>query len=108
MILRKTKRYTQQRLADKLGISHQAISQWERGDTMPDIATLPELARLLGTTTDSILSAGDEGFEGFDEIINRVNLVRQKKRNHIKDKEVSEFLHSVLDKINAMLADYED
>ena len=108
MILRKANGYTQRALADKLGISHQAVSQWECGETMPDIAILPELARLLGTTTDSILSASSEGFEGFDEIINKINLVKHKKRNITKDQEVSEYLNSVLKRINEMIADYEE
>lgn len=107
MILRKTKGFTQKSLAEKLGISHQAISQWEKGETMPDIATLPMLAGLLGTTVDAILSAKSDDFEGFDEIINRVNLVKQKKRNAAKDKAVSEFLNDVLEKVNEMIADYD-
>ena len=107
MILRKSKHYTQQDLADKLGISRQAVSLWERGDTMPDIASLPDLARLLGTTTDAILSAGEDGFEGFDEIINRVNLVKAKSRNIPKDKEVYEFLDAVLKQINEMIDNYD-
>lgn len=108
MILRKTKRYTQQKLAEKLGISHQAISLWERGETMPDISILPALAKILGTTTDKILSANSDDFTGFDEIIDRVNLVKHKKRNVIKDEEIKEYLSSVLLKLNEMVADYDD
>ena len=38
--LRKEKDMTQGQLADELNISHQAVSKWERGDSLPDIGTL--------------------------------------------------------------------
>ena len=41
--LRKEQNLTQVELADKLGITYQAVSNWERGDTMPDISKLAEL-----------------------------------------------------------------
>lgn len=56
--LRKEKGITQMELADKLGISFQAVSNWERGNTMPDISKLPELAEILGVTIEELL--GDE------------------------------------------------
>lgn len=46
---------TQLQLADTLGISFQAVSNWERGQSMPDISKLPELAELFGTTIDELL-----------------------------------------------------
>ncbi|MCL2099736.1 MAG: helix-turn-helix domain-containing protein [Oscillospiraceae bacterium] len=108
MILRKAKKYTQQKLADKLGVSHQAVSLWERGATMPDIAILPALAELLGTTTDKILSASSDDFTGFDEIIDRVNLIKQKKRSVTKDEEVKEYLSSVIQKLNELVSSYDE
>lgn len=53
--LRKAKNMTQMELADKMGISFQAVSNWERGNSMPDISKLPELAQLFGVTVDEIL-----------------------------------------------------
>ena len=108
MILRKAKKYTQRKLADKLGVSHQAVSLWERGATMPDIAILPALAELLGTTTDKILSASSDDFTGFDEIIDRVNLIKQKKRSVTKDEEVKEYLSSVIQKLNELVSSYDE
>ena len=108
MILRKTKKYTQQKLADRLGVSHQAVSNWERGEAMPDITLLPELAKLLGTTTDKILSANNEDFMGFDEIIESVNLIKKKRRRTNKDAEIKEYLNSVLEKLNQLIINYDD
>ena len=53
--LRKKKGMTQMELADALGISYQAVSNWERGNTMPDISKLPELAEIFGVSIEEIL-----------------------------------------------------
>ena len=53
--LRKAHNMTQFELADALGISFQAVSNWERGASMPDISKLPELAEIFGVTIDEIL-----------------------------------------------------
>ena len=49
---------TQVALAQILGVTHQAVSQWECGDTMPDIMTLPKLASALGVTMDGLFGIG--------------------------------------------------
>ena len=53
--LRKQKKLTQEELAEKLGITAQAISKWENGHTLPETALLPLLAQLFDCTIDSIL-----------------------------------------------------
>jgi len=55
--LRKKNDLTQMELADKLLISYQAVSNWERGLTMPDISKLPELAEIFGVSVDEILNS---------------------------------------------------
>ena len=70
--LRKQNHLSQKELAEKLGVSFQAVSKWETGENLPDVSILLELADVLNTTTDKILSAG--------------NLVlRKTKRIHISD-----------------------
>ena len=56
--LRKEKGLTQNDLGDRLGVSFQAVSKWERGETLPDTAILLDLANALGTSVDFILSGG--------------------------------------------------
>lgn len=54
-VLRRANGYTQQEVADKLGISNRTLSGWERGAALPDILLLPALAELYGVTVDEIL-----------------------------------------------------
>lgn len=44
---RTRKNMTQMALADEMGVSYQAVSNWERGNSMPDISKLPELCKIL-------------------------------------------------------------
>ncbi len=46
---------TQDQLAEQLGVTAQAVSKWENDQSCPDIATLPRLAEIFGTTTDALL-----------------------------------------------------
>lgn len=52
---RKEQNFTQLELADALGVSYQAVSNWERGQSMPDIEKLPELANFLHLSLDDLL-----------------------------------------------------
>lgn len=56
--LRKAKGLTQNQLGERLNISFQAVSKWERGEALPDISILVDLANILETTTDHILNGG--------------------------------------------------
>ncbi|MBR6558609.1 MAG: helix-turn-helix transcriptional regulator [Clostridia bacterium] len=53
--LRKKKDFTQEKLADMLGITYKAVSKWECGMTVPDISMIVPLARLLSVSTDELL-----------------------------------------------------
>jgi len=52
---RKDRSLTQEALARELGITAQAISKWENGESMPDISILPDLSRALGVSLDTLL-----------------------------------------------------
>ena len=52
---RKEQSLTQENLAERLGISSQAVSKWENDLSCPDISILPQLAEALGVTTDELL-----------------------------------------------------
>ena len=55
--LRKAAGITQSELADRLNVSFQAVSNWERGQSRPDIANLMELASLFDVSVDRILGS---------------------------------------------------
>lgn len=55
--LRKEKNVSQEKLADYLNISFQAVSKWETGNACPDISLLPDIARFFGITVDELLQA---------------------------------------------------
>ena len=56
--LRKANGYTQQEVAEKIGVSNKTLSSWETDKTCPDLTLIPVLADLYGVTSDEILRAG--------------------------------------------------
>ncbi len=58
--LRKNNNLSQEALAEKLGISRQAVSKWERAEASPDTDNLILLARLYGVSLDELLKTEDE------------------------------------------------
>lgn len=76
--LRKEKGMTQEELAEKLGVSPQAISKWENGQSCPDISLLPRLAVIFGVTTDLLLT-------GEQETTPPVQMLPPEKRKDIND-----------------------
>lgn len=63
--LRKRKGWTQEQLANKLGISPQAVSKWENGIGLPDVMLFPMLSEALGVSTDELFGNGKpDGYEG--------------------------------------------
>ena len=76
--LRKAKGMKQEELAQKLGISGQAVSKWENDQTLPDISMLPRLVEIFGVTTDYLLT-------GQQEEAPPVRLVPEEERKDMKD-----------------------
>ncbi|MDO4797164.1 MAG: helix-turn-helix domain-containing protein [Coriobacteriales bacterium] len=61
--LRVERGWSQEQMAERLGVSRQAITKWETGAGAPDIENLAAIARLFGVSTDSLLF-GDKVAEG--------------------------------------------
>lgn len=58
--LRKTKGISQEELADKIGVSRQAVSKWESEQSMPDIDKVIIMSDYFGVTTDYIIKGIEE------------------------------------------------
>ena len=55
IILRNIHGYSQEEIAEKIGISRQAYAKWENGSTIPDIEKCKRLSDLYGVTIDSLI-----------------------------------------------------
>lgn len=58
-LLRKKMGLSQEELANKIGVSRQAVSKWESGQSMPDLDKIIALSDLFGVSTDYILKGTD-------------------------------------------------
>jgi len=72
--LRREKGYSQEELAESLGLSRQAVSKWERAESSPDTGNLIALAKLYKVTLDELLRTeadieDDVKFESQDRIV---------------------------------------
>ena len=63
--LRQKKHYTQEQVAEKLGVSIQSVSRWECGTTYPDIMLLPELARLYDVLVDDLYRDKQAAYDNY-------------------------------------------
>ena len=78
-MLRRQKGLKQDELADKLGVSPQAVSKWENDQTCPDISLLPRLADILGVSVDELLSGKK------NELAETAKVLPPEERKDIKD-----------------------
>ena len=72
---RKKKGYTQEQLAEKLGVTNKTISRWENGHYMPDLSLLEPLSKELDITLNELLAG---------EKIIKENVVEYSEQNLIK------------------------
>ena len=57
--IRKQKEISQEELAEKVGVSRQAVSKWENGTAQPEMANVAKLCEILGVTPNELL-----GYDG--------------------------------------------
>src|SRR5437870_8660931 len=55
--LRRAKDWTQLELAERLSVTHQAVSRWETGESFPDVVVLYGIAQLFGVRVDELLGS---------------------------------------------------
>jgi len=87
-VARKSNNMTQMELADKLNVSFQSVSNWERGISMPDIAKLPDISSLINLSIDELLGK-DTG--AINAVISN-NWDEFSKEQNIKGEEVADII----------------
>ena len=78
---RKEKNMTQEEMASYLGVTAPAVNKWENGNACPDIMLLAPIARLLGISTDTLLSYREELTK--QEIANISNEIGKRDRKSV-------------------------
>ena len=69
--LRMERGWTQEELGERVGVSAQAVSKWETGQSLPDISQVPLLAKAFGVTTDLLFGLGEEPEPDFPQFDSR-------------------------------------
>lgn len=65
MRFRIAKNYTQEQVAEVLGVSAQTVSRWECNITLPDVAMLPDIARLYCVTIDDFYQETSVAYDNY-------------------------------------------
>ena len=71
---------TQIELAEILNYSDKAVSKWERGESVPDISVLKQIADIFGVTVDYLITAGHDEIPWEED--EKKRLIAKKKRAH--------------------------
>ena len=61
VVLRKMHGYTQETIAEKCGVSRQAIAKWETGASLPDMYKLVDIAKLFDVSIDDLVCGNHLG-----------------------------------------------
>ena len=98
-LLRREKNLTQQQLAEHLGVTSRAVSQWECNRTVPDISLIPPLCHVFGVSSDVLLGidvekaseeiekilSEDDKLDRLGKRTDRISLLREANRRFPRD-----------------------
>ena len=84
---RKKNNLTQMQLAEKLNITDRAVSKWENGKAMPDVATIPALCDILGVTINDLFTGEVVSVENYNKKMEN-NLMEMAQELERKNKTV--------------------
>ena len=78
-ILRRTHGYTQETIAEKCGVSRQAIAKWEAGTSLPDMYKLVDIAKLFDVSIDDLVCGNCfSGLDALPAIMDEMKAIRSK------------------------------
>jgi len=103
--LRKTHNLTQEALGEAVGVSAQAVSKWEKGDSLPDISVIPDICKVFSISADILI--GNEGnmtskmymdkaLEVCDGIFAKINLLQETMGKIITPNNCEEYVNDGL------------
>lgn len=99
--LRKAKKMSQEKLAEKMNVSRQSVSKWETGDAYPEMNNLLELCKIFHCRINDLVNDSILDIDSLDEEI-RMNVVKLKKEQQSKMKGLSKAI-SILSKIGRII-----
>ena len=73
--LRKQHGMTQLELAEKLGVTDKAVSNWERDLSCPDINSIPKLAEILGVSVEELMQVKKEAEEPVSKVSEALEVI---------------------------------
>lgn len=83
--LRKQKGLSQEELAEQLGVSRQAVSRWELGQTLPDIPNLLQLCELFGVSADYLVKDEEQTVTKNEQRVKTIaRLTREREKTRAK------------------------
>ena len=78
-VLRRTHGYTQETIAEKCGVSRQAIAKWEAGTSLPDMHKLVDIAKLFDVSIDDLVCGNCfSGLDALPAIMDEMKAIRSK------------------------------
>ncbi|MBQ7360756.1 MAG: helix-turn-helix domain-containing protein [Lachnospiraceae bacterium] len=98
---------TQMNLADEMGVSYQAVSNWERGNSMPDISKLPELCKILNISFEELVGEKTAETEIAEKLMQEeeaeVTLEEMAKVGHlVKPEQIEDKVNETIEKKGAI------
>ena len=100
--LRKSKKMSQEKLAEKVGVSRQSVSKWETGEAYPEMNNIMILCKIFGCNINDLVNETLIDIDSLDEEI-KMNVVKFKKEKQKKMKNLSKAVY-VLAKIGKICA----
>lgn len=104
---REKQKLTQQQLSNTLHVSPQAVSKWERSETMPDISLLEPLCQLLDISIDRLVTGSDSSPKTFDAVVFCTSIRGFAKRSlNFTPKENALYLNGIFQTLTEIILEF--
>lgn len=96
--LRKQYGYSQEQLAEKIGVSRQAVSKWERSESSPDTENLIALAKIYNLSIDDMInhnSSNDNSYSASPNSMGQTESVEENSYDDTRDDDRNKYLKRI-------------